>query len=259
MLPPGETLHLFGSLYCTAIAAIVAIRFPHHVRFVRARGSARRRPRFLGLVTTPRLGPFGTGAVGAVLISSLAASVALRSSAALAVAAVAALLYFAQLIQLPEVRRKANTIPVILGLVSLSLAARADASPRLASALLLLIEIIVVQVYLSAGLAKLRASGLAWLDGRTLRSWLVHYHLRDGNRAALAFASSEGACRLASFAIVSFELTFWIVVPFPVLTLPYLAAAFAFHLATATLMRIHYWLFFGPAYLVFLLPLLRRP
>jgi hypothetical protein len=61
----------------------------------------------------------------------------------------------------------------------------------------------------------------------------------------------------AAVSILLFELTFWIVIPFPALTAPYLLAALAFHLATAMLMRIHYWLFLGPAYLVFA-PLLFR-
>ena len=251
----GE-LQFFRSFYCLAIAVIVTARIRHHLRFVRARGPARRRPRLLGIVAMPRLAELGVGVAGWVLIGSLIAGAAYVSAAALAVAALSSLFYFAQIIDLPEIRRKANTVPVILGLLAVSGSVQAVDSP-IESAALLLVELVIVQIYFSAGLTKLRTSGLAWADGRTLRSWLLHYHLRDGNRAALALASRGGVCRVAAVSILLFELTFWMVIPFPKLTVPYLLAASAFHLATATLMRIHYWLFLGPAYLVFV-PLLFR-
>lgn len=204
----------------------------------------------------PRFTQLGAGVVGCVLITSLVMDATFVSSAALGIAALSSLFYFAQVIDLPEIRRKANTVPVILGILAVSGSAQEVDSPIGCTALLV-VELVVVQIYFSAGLMKLRTSGLAWVDGRTLRSSLVHSHLRDGNRAALALAAHLGVCRVAAISLLLFELTFWMVIPFPALTAPYLLAALAFHLATAMLMRIHYWLFLGPAYLVFA-PLLFR-
>ncbi len=209
----------------------------------------RRSPRLLGMAPMPRLAALGTGAAGCVLIASVVTGAAYSSPAALTVAALASLFYFAQVIDLPEIRRKANTVPVILGVLAVSGSALADS--RIGCAALFLVELVIVQIYFAAGLTKLRTAGLAWIDGRTLRSWLLYYHLRDGNRAALALASRLGVCRLAALSVLLFELTFWMVIPFPALIVPYLLAALTFHLATALLMRIHYWLFLGPAYLVF--------
>jgi len=51
--------------------------------------------------------------------------------------------------------------------------------------------------------------------------------------------------------VLAFELTFGLIVIFPGLTWWYVIAAIAFHIGTAAVMRVDYWKYMGPVYLVF--------
>ncbi|CAN0480120.1 unnamed protein product, partial [Phaeothamnion confervicola] len=73
--------------------------------------------------------------------------------------------YFSRLRSLSEVRRKANTVPLILALMGLT----SDAP--------WLIKCTVCQVYFSAAYEKWRSSGWAWTDGQTLVAYLWRAHL----------------------------------------------------------------------------------
>lgn len=248
------SMNAFQAAYAGAIALAVAVQFPAHWRWVRGRGERRQLPRLLDRVAMPRLGAGSFACVALLLMVSLllvAANVA--AGPVLIFAAAVALLYFAQLIELPTVRRKPNTVPVILlllGAVALLPAGTADARAWLGP---LMVKVLLAQIYFSSALMKLRSGGWEWMRGTTFRMSLLRYRLRDGNRAAGWLAQRPGACRVAATLVLLFELTFWLVIPFPVLAWVLVPAGVAFHVGTAVLMRIHYWIYLGPSYLVFLL------
>lgn len=255
LVPPEAQLAAFRTVYCAAVALILVARLPEYTRFLRTTTRVEKPPRVLAWLPLPQLGAGASLGVGALTtIALLAASAGLWPAVVLAVAAVGALLYFAQVVQHPAVRRKANTIPVILWLLAAASLVPGTPDPRVAPAVLFTIKLLVAQIYFSAGLAKLRAAGWRWSDGKTLRAWLVHYHLRDDSPLALAAASSASLCRCGAGTVLFFELTFWLVIPFPALAWIYVPLGILFHAATALLMRIHYWIHLGPAYLVFVAP-----
>lgn len=240
----------FRACYVGAIALAVGVQFSAHWRWVSGRNQERVLPRFWGLVAMPRVGRRGFAGLALGLMASLAlAALGVMAPAALGVAAVAALVYFAQLVELPNVRRKPNTVPVILGV--LAAAALPSTEPGREWLGPLLIKLLIAQLYFSSALMKLQGGGWRWTQGTTLRMSLLRYRLRDGNRAAEWLAGHPSVCRGAATFVLLFELTFWLVIPFPMLAWIYVPCAVLFHAGTAVLMRIHYWIYLGPAYLIF--------
>ncbi|HVU32720.1 MAG TPA: hypothetical protein VHE61_04750, partial [Opitutaceae bacterium] len=100
-------------------------------------------------------------------------------------------------------------------------------------------------------IVKVKDSGWQWTSRNTLRIALLRYCLRDGNRAAWWFVRRGRLCGMTAVLVLVFELTFWLVIPFPTLAWLYLPAGLIFHLGTAVLMRIHYWIYVVPAYFIF--------
>jgi len=91
-------------------------------------------------------------------------------------------------------------------------------------------------LYFLAGVAKLRASGLAWADGSTLQ----YYILTSGSAAGAAVASLPWLCAWLSGVSLSFEL----LAPLGMvrsLRAPILLVGVAFHVGTGLLMRIDFW------------------
>lgn len=247
-----DPLEVFRSLYCLTLAAFVLGRLPWDFRFLRGHGESRALPRLFCRFVLPRVSTAPWLAVCIVFVALLAAGgLDMAPAASLPLAALGALFHFAQLADCPVVHRKANTVPVILVLLAAS-ALPTGADPALVSAVMCnVVKLLIAQVYFSAAVSKLRESGWRWADGRTLRSWLAYCHLRDRSALTLRLAARPRLCRAAATFTLGFELTFWLVIPFPSLAWIFLPAAVAFHGATAVLMRIHYWYYLGPAYLVF--------
>jgi hypothetical protein len=246
-------LETFSAVYSAWLAVAIAVQFPRHLRYVRAEGGQRGRPAFLGLRPMPRLSFALFFAIGVVFVAALVTAAILPEArpAGLLIGAVTALLYFSQIIDIPAVRRKANTVPAILLLSGAALAAPSIQAEPVAGWSLFTIKVVVAQIYFASGLMKLLNPGWRWADGSTLRAKLVAAHLRFDGAAELALASRPGWCRVVATAVLVFELTFWLVLPVPVLAWIYLPLGLAFHTGTAVLMRIHYWIYVVPAYLVF--------
>ncbi len=244
----------FRVLYCAWLAVAVLAQLRGHVRFVRFRATARSVARLLNRVPLPHLCAGMFLGLGFGLAASLGVGAIPGSNPVLPllIAGVGALIYFAQVVEIPAVRRKANTVPIILLLVGAAYLAPAETAERIACACFFTLKLVVAQIYVSSGFTKLRKSGLRWADGESLRMWLVHYHLRNGSRAALALARHHWASRFSAGVVLMFELTFWLMIPFPRLAWVYLPLGIIFHLGTAVLMRIHYWIYLFPAYLMFI-------
>ncbi|HWZ95171.1 MAG TPA: hypothetical protein VNW30_08260 [Opitutaceae bacterium] len=250
----SDPLAHFRFGYCLWLCVALVLQWRTHLRWVRVRGRERELPRLLDWLPMPRLETPGFALVGLALVASLATAAAPAENMAwaLLLASATALMYFAQLIELPDVRRKPNTVPVILLLLGLAgLATHGGESERIAWLCLLAVKILVAQIYFSSGLVKLRQAGWRWALAPNLRIILLRYHLRDDSKAALWLAHRPAACRAVAALVLVFELTFWLVIPFPALAWVYLPAGLIFHLGTAGLMRIHYWIYVVPAYFAF--------
>ncbi|MEY2879800.1 MAG: hypothetical protein RLZZ15_2180 [Verrucomicrobiota bacterium] len=251
-----ELLEDIRLLYCAWLAGAVLVQLRGHVRYVRRRGAERRLPRVLNVVPLPALPAEAVAAVGLGLAACLAVAALVPAAGAgpwLVAAAGASLLYFAQVIDLPAVRRKPNTVPIFLLLLGAAsfVPAAAPEAPAIGRLVRWTMQLVVAQMYFSSGVMKLRLAGWRWADGATLRTALVRAHLGDGNRAALWLARRRGAVRLAATLMLGFDLTFWLIIPFPNLAWAFLPLGIGFHVATAALLRIHYWIYVVPAYLVF--------
>lgn len=247
-------LELFGPLYAAWLCLALVVQLPAHGRFLRAGHATRSVPELLGCLSLPRLGAGTLLAVGAaVLVSlSLGGLWPVTRAWAFTAAAILTALYFAQVVDIPEVRRKASLAPLTLLVLGLAAWAPSEWRPEVDGAGVFVLKLLLAQMYFSAGLMKLLTAGARWADGATLRSKLIHYHLRYRNPLARWLAEEPGRCRSLAVAVLLFELTFWLVLPFPVLAWLYLPAGIVFHVATAVTMRIHYWLYVAPAYLLFL-------
>ena len=208
--------------------------------------------RFLGVLSVPRIGFRPFVLIGLALIASLGLSAAgIQSRACIFLALIAYFFYFSQIHPLADIRRKTNLIPFILIVLILSPNLNApfhDAAPIWP---LWLIQLLIAQVYFSSGYQKLRHSGLKWADGKNLQAYLLHRYLWGDMTRALSLARRPTLCRVASVCILTFELTFWLILVFPVLIPVYAIVDLGFHWATSYTMRIRYWKYFGPAYLVF--------
>lgn len=244
---------LFGTIYAAWLGVALLAQMPAHWRFVRAETSLRATPRLLGALPLPCLGAGTLVAVGLALWASLAAG-ALRPEArawAFSAAVPLAALYFAQVVAVPEVRRKASLAPLTLLVLGLAAWVPAEWRPAVEAASVFTLKLLVSQMYFSAGLMKVLTAGVRWADGATLRSKLVHYHLHYGHPLARWLAGDPLRSRILAVAVLVFELTFWLVLPFPALAWVYLPAGILFHAGTAVTMRIHYWIYVLPAYLLF--------
>ncbi|MEY2879760.1 MAG: hypothetical protein RLZZ15_2140 [Verrucomicrobiota bacterium] len=247
------TLDWFARIYAAWIALAVVVPLPRQLAWVRRRGGARETPQLLGRWPVPRIGRAATTLLAGALVASLL--VVMSGASAMGAAAVlaggVAVFFFAQVIELPEVRRKPGTVPLILGVAGTALLVPIAAREPVAVSALLTIKVIVALVYFSSGLVKLRNVGWAWGTSDTLQMTLLRYHLRNAAAAPLWLARRPAWCRVGASSVLVFELTFWLLIPFPALAWIYLPAGIAFHAGTAVLMRIHYWIYLVPAYWVF--------
>lgn len=207
-------------------------------------------PHLLGCIRLPVLSPGATLSAGIVLSCSLIAALLapgpVFARTALAGAAISSLIYFSQLRDFNFVRRKANTIPVILLLLCLSPGICPGSSDATARWPILAAGIILVQVYLSAGIEKLRHEGFGWARGRVLQWALIDHELWSADNPR-RLITSPGLFASASAIALIFELTVPLALTSPPVAAGYAVLGILFHLANSRLLRIHYY-FIYPAY-----------
>jgi hypothetical protein len=238
---------LFLSLYCGSIALQTALHYREQLQFFRTQpariyGPA---PLLLGLIRLPSGANEALFAfAGAGFISTLAAAACgFVPRLMLAAALICFLIYFAPILPLGYIQRKVNLIPIVLTVL---MVAPGRTIP--------LVKIAIAMVYLSGALEKLRNAGIRWMDGRSLQGRLIEHYLYTQRPQALWLARRSGLCRTLSVLVLVWELSFWLVIVFPPLAWIYVPAGLAFHAGTAVAMRIHYWIYFCPAYFVFAAP-----
>lgn len=245
---------MFLILFCSTLAAQLLVNFRDQLRFLQtAPTRVYGQPvRLLGLCPVPTLNTrqfCGTGLL--FIVSLLSAAAGLASRWCLFVALCCYFLYFSQIISLAYIQRKTNLLPLVLLilLVSPSIGQPLHHSAPLWP--LVLTKIVLAQMYGSAGVQKLRRGGLRWCNGRVLQAYLVHAYLWGDTPGALRLARHPRLCMLLSALVVTFELTFWLLLLYPSLTYGYVLGGLVFHSATAFTMRIHYLKYLSPVYTVF--------
>lgn len=251
-LNPANGVRLFLLLYVAALLAQFAWCFGDQARYLRTRDARLRPLPLLAIIPMPRLGetPFRWLGAG-LMVCLVAACFSPLPQPFLALAIAGYFLYFAQIPDLAYIRRKTNLIPLILLVFLLSPGIDAPLSQATPAWPLFLVKLMVVLVYLASGVSKLRYSGLRWADGISLRAYLLEHFLWGDMPAARWLAARPRACCLLSILTLWFELSFWLVLAFPLLTPLYVITGLGFHLGTHLAMRINYLRYFGPAYLVF--------
>lgn len=115
-------------------------------------------------------------------------------------------------------------------------ATSADASPY-AGWPLLLTQWLLVLVYLSAAFEKLRVGGSAWLNGYTMRFYLVQDGLRWGGLGLEAASLPLGILQALSIFTIWIEATFALAIVVPKLRRAYLLSGIALHTGIYLTMR----------------------
>ena len=258
---PYNSTGMFARLFCATVVIIVALNFVQQYHYFLTKPSKLygKGPRLFGLISLPILNSYQFLACGIGFILCLLLVVLnVYPHVAIAIALICYFLYFGQIIFLAYVQRKANLIPIVLLILLFSPSLDKPLSSASAVCELVLIKIVLIQVYFSAGLQKIRHSGLGWLNGKYLQAYLLENYLWTDRSAALRLASNAILCASLSTLVLIFELTFGIVLFLPQLTFVYVAFALLFHLATLITMRINYLKYLGPVYLVFFIDLAFR-
>ena len=237
-------LQVFRAAYCDLIALLVVTQMGRHRVFLSTRGTLDHgAARVLDVLPLPRLrGPAFLVAGVVLVLSLICVGLQFAPRVAAGVSLAAYFLYFGQITDLEDVRRKTNAIPLVLVVLGSSQPARESLS-------LLLIKVIAVQPYLSAGIEKLRKSGLQWADGIGLRTDLVEHHLWSDSPLALWLAHRLTLSRWFAGATLFIELTIWIVLLVPALGPVYAIAVLALHAGIWRALRINYLRYFAPIHL----------
>ncbi len=99
------------------------------------------------------------------------------------------------------------------------------------------VSLFLAIAYFLAGACKVwLGGGVGWLNGDTLRYYLV----QGGMELGMRLSDHHLLTQLMSIATLVFELTFWLVLVFPSLTLAYALYGFGFHIGSLYLMNVHF-------------------
>lgn len=245
---------MFARLFCAALAVQVLLNFGQQYRFYMSQpaklyGNGHK---LLGLISLPVLSRNQfLAAGGCLVICLLLVASGIYPRPAVFMALICCVLYFAQIMPLAYIQRKANLIPIVLLILLVSSSLNKPLSSTSTRWELTLVKLALAQIYFSAGLEKMRRSGFKWLNGAYLQAHLLENYLWTDRPAALAVASNLIVCAALSTFVLIFELTFAIVVFFPMLAFFYVGFALIFHVGTLITMRINYLKYLWPVYLVF--------
>ncbi|HEY9177129.1 MAG TPA: hypothetical protein VIN07_05540 [Flavipsychrobacter sp.] len=174
----------------------------------------------------------------------------------IAIALASYFFYFNPIVGLSYIQRKTNLVPFVLLILLVS---PNTGKPLDASATeweLILVKLGLAQVYFSAGIQKLKNAGWKWADGSALQSSLMSNYLWSDSKPALLLAKKKSLCALFSTVTLLFELTFFVIIFVPWLTIFYILLALSFHLVILITMRINYLKYIIPVYTVFTTDLL---
>ncbi len=160
-------------------------------------------------------------------------------------------MYFSQIQSLSYIQRKTNTIPIILLVIVVSSIYNFPTYIFGHVWEILLLKIVFSQMYLSAGINKIRLGGLRWLNGHSTQAYLLENYLWNGNKLTLLISNNIVFCAFLSYLIFLYEVSFWIIIIYPQFTLFFVLFSLSFHLSTNYLMKINYLKYLAPFYFIF--------
>jgi hypothetical protein len=245
---------MFLILFCLTLALQTLVNFRKQFRYFKT--SPHRiygKPiRLLGKFQLPALSDFQFILLGFLFsISLLLAAINIFPRFFIFLALLSYFPYFNSIMSLSFIQRKTNLIPIVLFVLLFAPSINGTLDNNTPQFPIILIKIAIAQMYFSAGLQKLRRTGLRWCNGESLQAYLIDHYLWGDTKLALILAKRKNLCMILSMLLLSFELTFWIIIPLPQLTYFYVAAALSFHLGTRLSMRINYLKYLTPVYMIF--------
>ncbi len=245
---------MFAKLFCAALLAQMLVSFGEQLRYFKTQPARiyGKPLLLLGKFRLPSLNVSQFAIIGVVLVLSLVFSLfGFYPRFFIFVALVCYFPYFNSILSLSYVQRKTNLLPFVMLVLVLSPALDAPLDEPATLWELVLIKIAVAQIYFSAGVQKLRKSGIRWLNGKSLQAYLLEHYLWNDRKIALVVASRISICSALSIFTLIFELTFWTVIFLPQMTFYFVAAALLFHCGTLFTMRINYLKYLSPVLMVF--------
>jgi hypothetical protein len=159
--------------------------------------------------------------------------------------------YFNSVQSLDYIQRKTNLLPFVFLIFVFSSAIHLKTNAQSGIWEIILIKTLLIQIYLSAGINKLKKGGLEWINGSNLQAYLLENYLWYEIPITLKIAQKKAFCSFFSILVLLFELTFIIIIFIPNLTFYFVIFGALFHFSTMILMRINYLKFLSPVYLIF--------
>lgn len=243
---------LFIILYCSTLFVVFSYRYRDQFRYMMLMKGMENPAKLLGRWNVPRLPPALFAIVGITFLLCLAlAIIGVVPRLALLASSIFYFLYFGQIRTLSYVVRKSNLIPQLLIVMALAPGLNRPFMEPCPTWPIVISKILLIQVYVSAGYSKLRASGLKWATSSQLQGILLLQHMKFDIPLAATVARNQWLCSVFAIVTLSHQLTFPIVLLLPRLEPYYVLAALSFHLGTKLLMRIDYLTYQGPAYFIF--------
>lgn len=245
---------MFAKMFCVALLIQMLISFDEQVRYFKTRPARLygKPLRLFGLFQLPILSVGQFTFIGSVFILSLfGVVIGLFPRFFVFLALLCSFLFFNAIISLAYIQRKTNLIPLVLFVLLISPALDQPLEAPGTAWEIVLIKIAVAQIYLSAGVQKIRNSAMSWCSGESLQAYLIEHYLWNDRKSALLLARNKRLCSTVSILTLFFELTFWIIIFVPQLTFVYVSTAAFFHLGALITMRINYLKYLSPVYTVF--------
>ncbi len=247
-------IRIFLTLFCSSLTVLLLVSLRQQWLFFNSRPAIIYSPPkpVLNRITLPQLNLFQFQLISIILIISLiTAALGILPRLFILLALIFYFPYFGHIMHLEDVRRKTNLIPVILLILLVSPSIDASWLQPVPQWPLLLVKIALIQMYVSAAFQKLQRTGIRWANGRCLQAYLVEQYLWGDTENALRLAKKPLLCALASAMVLLFQLTIWMILFWPEMTIYYVLAGLIFHLGTAISMHINYIKYLTPVYMVF--------
>ena len=245
---------MFARLFCAVFAIQLLFGFAQQLRYFNTQPARiyGQPLKLLGFIQLPAISKNMFIIFGGVLLFSLICVVlGFNPRLFICIALCSYFPYFNSIKSLAYIQRKTNLLPLILLILTVSPSINHSLDSPSMNWELTLVKITISQMYLSAGIQKLRLSGLSWCNGKGLQATLIQNYMWSDSTYAYKLAQKPALCALVSILTLLFELSFWLVIFFPQLNQLYVAAALFFHLGTFITMRINYIKYLSPVYMVF--------
>jgi hypothetical protein len=249
----NNVVRLVFATYAAGVALSTMVSLRSQAEFYRTHALSP--ARICGLVRPPRLSQPVFCAVGLAFIFALlmaAAGIAPRYFAFLAV--MLYFLYFSQILQLSYIGRKTNLIPIVLMILLCAPGVTAPLSAAQPIWPVLAAQGVVACVYVSAGLSKLRNTGLRWTSGIQLQAYMFANYLWRDSGLTWRIAKSRRLCAVASCGTLFIELFFPLAMVSRLLALFFMTAVIILHLSTHVTMGVNYLRYWWPNFLPFIIP-----